>query len=442
LNNKWKHIDETNLLISDNYRQIGNLIKGHVLTFFQDNGKSTLKFALLEITTLLDSNAIGEVYLYSNRRGSKANEIKESYNRVIEKVKDKFGDNGLSAHKEWYNRKTYIYVGHNELITENSENSVGVWCFDGDQQKEERRRKNYAFLNKEIKESIIIEYLNHYISLLSSELEFNQHQHYAVIVKPISLEYDDDFIPIGNLYLHFATLRPYSEDEYKAFINSFLNIYLISKGGIIIKEVELKTRQETFPRLDFEPTFDSHSISKEFFGKFRENFMQIISNEANKNDFLSKYKTLLVEVIELTKTKWEIFKPGFDKHRDFSKFSLILKLRKEAKNISTKNIAAKPTDKMVINYLLLRCLIICLYKVSGFAIDEIHSFFRQKGFVKTTADSSNTVYTYFSDKLFLFIKKPNEHCAYSDLSALDAEAFDMQLSKLERDFISAVDKAL
>src|SRR5687767_8273278 len=129
---KWQYIDEISKYVDPKLRKSGNLFRCHVETFFSE--ERPLNFCLLEITTLLDATAIGEILVYSHLDDSVARRKLIKYQNIINSVKGKFKVS-VPAYQDWYRKQTYMYVKNNPGAQfKRLPGDFFQWNFDGEKQ--------------------------------------------------------------------------------------------------------------------------------------------------------------------------------------------------------------------------------------------------------------------------------------------------------------------
>ena len=425
---EWKHLDESERLILPQHRNIGNYFKSHICSFFKEE-KELLNFCLLEITTLLNATAIGEIFVYSNVGDWWARKKVECYRKIVTETEAEFNKN-ITEYLDWYKKRTYIYIGHNPSSTfvRGFRGDYG-WRLDNEKHKTE---ENFSLLLADtLEDSFIMEYLNHYIEKLENELNLSDYKHFAVIIKPLSLKHDGEIIPLGNLYLHFGTEIPYNFDEYLDFINQFISVYLKEKGGKIIKEVELKSSKLNSDIPSWQPYFSPSALSQtggkellehltDLFNEPRVNFEKLYHETA---------KQLNNELIECFLSNGSLSKELVTKARVL-KFPLIKELLKQ-KSITVKSVSEKCTDdsNYALYYLLFRQLVFIMLLSLNLSPADIHKFIYDGELEEGYHVSSKAVYYFFLSKFSLSIK---ERLIENPItSGIDRNAIFNQASKFE-----------
>lgn len=232
---EFKHIKEIDEILPRNVE--GEGFKKLINKYFdydKDNnyiGEEDLVFCLIEITNL-KKEAYGERYIKSDFDADESEEYLKRYEKTVAKVKKEFGDTGSpSAHSNWYNKSTFIYLSsQNSEIKKND--TVANWIQSPKSQHVPKDRTSYAKADKHILDVEIKEYLSFYVEKLEEDLGFDKFPYYAVIVRPISIKKTNkkDSIPLGNMYLHFGTNTYKSEVFYKNLINDFMLVWNEIKG--------------------------------------------------------------------------------------------------------------------------------------------------------------------------------------------------------------------
>lgn len=430
---KWFTIDESTLLIERAHKKWRNIFKAHILSFFDRQAEDSLKFCLAEITTLLDSNAIGEVYVFSHFHDSEANKIRDKYKQIIEQVKNhkEFRKASISAYKDWYSQDTWIYIGHNpEPRIKFTNKHFHGWNNDGEAQKEERARANYATLNDELSHEYIEKYLNYYIELLKKDLGFDKYEHFAVIVKPLNLVDEDEIIPVGNLYLHFVTDRPFTEEIYKCFLNEFTNIYLRGKGGRLLKEFEIAAKTNGYMP-PHTPNLDSKLVNTSIGTKLPEVLKEYYAVKENYDILIARRDTLRQELQNFLLTDGKFDKEA-TRAKSLKQFPLISELIKARPHASAANATKKAS--VIDDFLLIRHMIFVLLCCLRFTPAEVHAFLNKEGFWIDEEMSLDNYYQFYYNKFYIYIKES----ATTELFSTDlvkANTLKKQGSKLEQDFV-------
>jgi len=222
--------------------------------------EKNLIFCLLEVVTNDNITAIGERHIKSSDPIEKTSDILNKYEIIVKKVVSQFGIS-LSDYKEWYYNKTYILLKTNDVayifphINPN-------WELDPNAIQVRTSRSNAGILSEEfLSKDHIQKYLQFYAELIHEELFFKKYPHYCIIIRPISVvEGENKIFPLGNLYLHFATMTQKDEGFYFRLINDMLIVWFQKKGGRVIKEIQnrsLTQQQSKSSRKKYLPNFQA-----------------------------------------------------------------------------------------------------------------------------------------------------------------------------------------
>jgi len=261
----FKHTDDYEIIISHEAQKRGNDFHELVIRNFSD--KDDLIFCLLEMVTLSDIDAIGETYLYSTCTKKESKDILDQYKRIVTKVISKF-DVSIAEYLDWYKRGSYILIKSNQ-VEFNLLFQTPNWEQEPSSVEHEHDRSKFGkLIENNLDEKKVQEYLQYYAGLLFEELELKEYPHFCIIVRPISVMEGKEVIPLGNLYLHFATLNERDIDFYLHLINDFLIVWFKRKGVKIIKEIQYKTIAEYKVKVEktknYLPRFGSlHSSAKD-----------------------------------------------------------------------------------------------------------------------------------------------------------------------------------
>jgi hypothetical protein len=414
-----------------------------------------LIFAIIELVNLNtpDINGKGTTYIYSPWEDDDEDingEIIKRYDAIIDEIKAKHIP--VSAFEKWYNLNTFIHIGINEdpKITATKDSQ---WRRDGFLQKQDKPKKNYGYLKKnnegndyteDFVESHAKNYLSEYVQILKDKLEFDKFPHYAVLVRPIAVRDKGETIPLGNIYLHFATDKRKEEDDYLRLINDILLIWSREQGKTIYdkfredaqkeaEEIVFYTLKEGYPAIwtDYCPLqFNSEEIEK-----IDKPFMK---TEKNLSDFFEcifktdVYKSLISRNQEYIK---EHFLKAFLKHRGWLKsgvhvddtFSIM-------KNLDLKIQHNKVTDfsptsiKYFLHIFYGRDIINVCSCLFGMSIPYIHGLFISKSFNSESTATVRTLSTYFTP-YFMYCPKGYQP------NSLSPEVIFKSASKKEKEFL-------
>jgi hypothetical protein len=430
MSGEWHYIDEISKIIDPKTRSVGNFFKSHAETFFSN--KNSLNFCLLEITTILNAAAIGEIFVYSRHDNETAKELVKCYKDIVKKVKAKYGKN-IAEYQEWYKKRTYLFIGCNpNSVFHRSVDDEFKWNFDGEKQNEDKERSEYSVLEEVLDENFIIGYLNYYIELLVNDLGLSKYKYYGVIVKPIALKNNAKIIPIGNAYLHFATENSVTIENYVDFINQFNSIYLREKGGRLIKEIEFKLSQENPERPPWEPLFDRNCI-EEYTPSLRDNIDILFRTSENfKIAYFQKREQFKLEILDCFVGNGKFSKTEINYGR-IKKYALLNDLLSNKKIRALAVSEMPPQIDLVLFYLLYRHLIFISLLAFNLTPADIYQFISAKNFEDPVVEKG-TAYTFFKDKFLLWVQKGLVHKPISD--SKDRNNIQVQASVYEREFLS------
>ncbi|MFC2175954.1 hypothetical protein ACFLR1_03170 [Bacteroidota bacterium] len=238
---EFKHIDDFEFIIPRDKWRMGNDFKALVDKFFPDD--NDLIIALIEMNSLSDINKIGERYLFSEHLDVEGQEFLKNYEDIVNQVYRDMNLN-VTCYVDWYKRQSYILKRSQRTTEFNFPRSRIDWEQAAGTQKkiEKRDDTEFAKLKPDIlKETDITDYLSHYGKLLHEKLGFNQYPHYCVIIRPISVsEKGRETVPLGNIFLHFATMTEKTDEFYLHFINEFLLVWFKKNGVKIIREIKFE----------------------------------------------------------------------------------------------------------------------------------------------------------------------------------------------------------
>lgn len=241
MNFEFKQIDDYEILIPWEKQREGRDFTALIDNYFP--GKKDLVFCLLEMVTLSDLDAIGETYLYSTCSKEESKDLLILYKKIVNKVISNFGYS-VSEYLDWYRRSTYILLkSHN--VDFQFPLQIPTWEQEPSSVENQQERSKFAeVIEVNLKENKIQEYLQYYANILHEELCFKQYPNYCIVVRPISvIEGTKTVIPLGNLYLHFASMTEKDEKFYVRLINDFLIVWFKRKGVKIIREIQVKILQ-------------------------------------------------------------------------------------------------------------------------------------------------------------------------------------------------------
>lgn len=260
----FRHTDDYEIIISHEAQKEGRDFHALINKYFSD--KDDLIFCLLEMVTLSDIDAIGETYLYSTCTKKESKEILAQYKKIVTKVLSNF-NNSISEYLDWYKRSSYILIKANQVEYSCPFQSPNWEQEPSSVENEHDRLKYGKQIENGLNEKQIQDYLQFYANLLHNELDFKEYPHYCIIVRPVSVVEGQEVEPLGNLYLHFATVEEREVDFYLHLINDFLIVWFKRKGVKIIREIKQKTigelKKKEQKKKSYLPHFNKlHSIAK------------------------------------------------------------------------------------------------------------------------------------------------------------------------------------
>lgn len=227
--------------MSDNFQ---NLVNKYFDYEKSEEGKwikndKDLILCLIELVTLNDTDAVGNTVIRANFQKDAVKKFINKYEDIVKKVKDNENlVDGISRYKDWYKRNSYIFLYENESSSYKDTNKVSDWRKPPDLKHiDDRPRELYATNENELSDDDIQKYLNYYSSLLFEELDFKNYPNVCFMVKPIAVDNGIDDIPLGNLYMHFATVKPKTKHFYIKFLNSFMRVWFQENGYNVITEI-------------------------------------------------------------------------------------------------------------------------------------------------------------------------------------------------------------
>jgi hypothetical protein len=249
--NEFEHIDEFEYFLSP-YITSGNNFKSVI----DKNFEKEIVFALIEIVTLGDITNdvaeknlnIGNTYVLSTLPEIDVKELIIKYKEIIKKVKEekKFG---IAEFKDWYHHGTYLFMDNKGL--QNKITKTGKW-YPYEIKEEPKNPRKYNYLSDVLEEEFVREYFQYYIKLMQDEdkFNFNMYEHICIMIRPLSVEdpTDGKIIPLGNLYLHFATKSEMKKEFYLKLINEIIYIWFRTKGSLIVRGLKnLLQEQQSKP---------------------------------------------------------------------------------------------------------------------------------------------------------------------------------------------------
>ena len=259
---KIEHINDYRLIIPETQQSYGIDFKILVQNHFNIPTNNDLILCLIEMVTLRDITAIGEKFLYSTFDEYESEKFFEKYDElvknVIEKFNNKLSKHGIVGFKHWYCYNSFIITKTNQV--DYSLTTKPDWSQSHNHSRKEGKSTDYGNIIKtNLNIDDINDFLKYYAKLLEDELEFLNYPAYCVIVRPISVIKGNTVIPLGNIFLHFATKKEYTQDFYLDLINKFLIVWFKNKGVDIISEVYDKAKDDLIRKADknYLPKFSS-----------------------------------------------------------------------------------------------------------------------------------------------------------------------------------------
>ena len=257
------------------------------------------------MVTLSDLDAIGETYLYSTCSKKESKDLLIQYKKIVNKVISNFNVS-VAEYLDWYRRSSYILIKSNN-IDFSFPLQIPTWEQEPSSVENQHERSKFGEqIEITLKESQIQDYLQYYANILHDEFGFNEYPHYCIIVRPISvIEGRKEVIPLGNLYLHFATTFEKDEKFYMRLINDFLIVWFKRKGVKIIREIKFKTIQDQEKKKEevkkYLPKFNKlHPEAKKRFSRklypvnksLEDYYDFLFSKDELKDDYLKKLDLL------------------------------------------------------------------------------------------------------------------------------------------------------
>lgn len=241
MNFKFQHVNDYHFIIPKTHQRSGNDFRALIDKHFPEDDQ--LIFCLMEKVTLSDINAIGATYMYSGYSRSEGGDVLDRYVKIVERVREKNGFN-ISEFLEWYRKNSYILIQENHIAAV-PPSVEPTWELTPDLQEAVKDRSQYGTVTgTHLTDEMVQQYLHDYAQLLHNEFGFKNYPHYCIIVRPIAAIDGNTVIPLGNIYLHFATATARDTDFYLKLINEFLYVWFKKKGVKIIQEVQSRAIQE------------------------------------------------------------------------------------------------------------------------------------------------------------------------------------------------------
>lgn len=304
---EFKHTDDYELIISHEAQRRGEDFRALVDKYFS-NGDDLL-FSILEMVTLNDIDAIGETYLYSTYSKKESKEVLSRYKKIVNKVISNF-ENSIPEYIDWYRRRSYILIDTNQ-VEYSYPFQIPSWEQESSTVESSLDRSKFGKqIETHLDEKLVKDYLQYYGELLHEELNFKNYPNYCIIIRPISVIEGKDIIPLGNLFLHFATMKKHSEEFYIRLINDFLIVWFKNKGVQIIREIQEKAVVDDINLKDatklYLPNFSNLRGSNRLSSKLKfinysikDYYDDLFNNQKLKDLYLEKCERLKVKSIPL-----------------------------------------------------------------------------------------------------------------------------------------------
>jgi len=208
---------------------------------FEEN---ELIVCIIESVTIGNLQGIGTTHLrYIEKPEDHLRMMIDEYWAIVEQLKDEFPN--ISSYLNWYQRsKSIMIAGKNPSSKQPSINRF-TWK-DKIVEKKPCFQDYISIRNQELTYDEIQAYLSRYIELLGQKEWFASLPYYTIIAKPISV-YDDvnaEYIPLGNLYLHFGTRVEKDVQFYKKLMNNIMLIWFKKNGAKMINELHQKKQSD------------------------------------------------------------------------------------------------------------------------------------------------------------------------------------------------------
>jgi len=247
MNIEFEHINDYRIIIPETHQRDGIDFKILIGTQFNIPENNDLILCLIEMVTLRDITAIGETFLYSTLDEDESelylNNYKEIIGETIDEFKEKLSEFGIVGFKDWYGYNSFILTKTNDVSYQSSINPD--WVQSHKHSRHDTKSSEFGkIIETKLEISDIKNFLFHYVQLLEKKLYFSNYPAYCIIVRPISVIKGRTIIPLGNLFLHFATVKEYSQEFYLELINKYLIVWFKNKGVDIIKEVYQKAKKD------------------------------------------------------------------------------------------------------------------------------------------------------------------------------------------------------
>lgn len=247
MNIEFEHINDYNIIIPESQQGDGIDFKVLINTHFDFPKNNDLILCLIEMVTIRDITAIGEAFLFSTLDEDESADYFCRYEKIIDKVIDKFKEQlseyGVVGFKDWYGYKSFILAKTNDITYKS--NISPDWIQSHKHSRTDGKSSDYGnIIDSKLEIPDIKSFLDYYAQLLEKELSFSNYPSYCIIVRPISVSKGSTIVPLGNLFLHFATKKEYPQKFYLELINKYLIVWFKNKGVDIIKEVYNNAKDE------------------------------------------------------------------------------------------------------------------------------------------------------------------------------------------------------
>ncbi len=379
----------------------GNEFLSLVEDFFKEH---KLTFSLLEMV-LLKETGIGETYIFT-KKGVDSKTLYQNYINLINEFKEEF-KGGVASYKDWYNQNTWIYRGTGHP----SEGIYNISQYTWEYLCETKDIKEYGE-KVGISKSFIQTYLDTYAEAFT-KLELNKHPHFCIIIQPVYKidPHTSDVIPMGNLYLHFATLNEVSLNEAYEFLNKFMITWFKNYGGIghsHLVENLLNVIIETSSEVKYyTPTeLGTHTKALSFC------YCVFFKESTNLDIFKIKIAELGKKLEQFSSDPESVKKqPNF--FQDY---------RKKA---SWSDLIKSFSPEQFQLYLLKRCLVLILFYSFELPLKQIHSFV----LAKTAKDAlePSSIRAYFYQNLHLYFSDLRSENDLRNEGPSGVSLFELQL---------------
>lgn len=281
--------------IHTNHQDYHEIVPEHLMAHdhfevFIDNSyiAKNLLLCVIESVTVGNIEGVGTTHVrYLKKSGELFKRIKADYLECVKKIKVE-NKGGIAENYEWYQRHEFhAVIGKNSdaKLPENIETS---WVTK-DESLQPKRSDFFKISTAPLEENDIRKYLTSYVHALLENEWFRNIPHYCIIAKPISVQhtYSPSFIPLGNLYLIFGTVRKIEIDDYKRILNGLMLVWFRNYGAQVVSEIERKKEEELLPLVTasqkYSPVFEKATHQR----KLTKTKINKISN-LTLSDFLTE----------------------------------------------------------------------------------------------------------------------------------------------------------